>query len=493
MHLEIYSFIFFIVAFRYVPSLQIKNVSVWSMPVIFIVKVGIGIVFLMIYLQNNTNNSLPSDTMRFLAESRELNNVFYKSPKDYFSLLCGINSLELGCMYLRNTEMWDVTGMKYIIDSRSMIRLNSVIYFWSNGSPYIHMLFMCFFSTIGIKQIYLAISTQSVQRSYVLLSSIVFLPSVLFWTSGVVKEPILFLGIGLFLRSVIGLDSKKKKILLFISSVFVLLNFKFYVLICAILALAFYLVYKYIVKHRIVLSVLICLSIAISCVFLFDTFSARVAHRITVEQFQFNHIGKGGLYVKDGENYYYFKRNQYKKLSIDTINQTVKLLCPTKITIYYHRNYYPTRYQQIEPTGEKWKIDYFEKGAVSYIETTPINNSRLQLIMNIPEALLNSILRPFPGDPGSSLMYISMFEVWIVLAFLVYAYINKRKMNNDTKGIVISILVFAFFLFLVIGWTTPVIGAIFRYRFPAELALVLIGLIMLKSKKEVISLKKNGN
>ena len=73
------------------------------MPVIFSVKVAVGIVFLMIYLHNNTNNSLPSDTMNFLADSKELNNVFYHSPKDYFSLLLGFgDSKELGLIYLKN-------------------------------------------------------------------------------------------------------------------------------------------------------------------------------------------------------------------------------------------------------------------------------------------------------------------------------------------------------------------------------------------------------
>jgi hypothetical protein len=48
------------------------------------------------------------------------------------------------------------------------------------------------------------------------------------------------------------------------------------------------------------------------------------------------------------------------------------------------------------------------------------------------------------------------------------------------KEIILGLLLFAIGLTLLIGWTTPVLGAITRYRFPAQMAIVLIGLIILQ-------------
>jgi hypothetical protein len=126
---------------------------------------------------------------------------------------------------------------------------------------------------------------------------------------------------------------------------------------------------------------------------------------------------------------------------------------------------------------------YFQQGCMSYIETTPINNSSIQLIKNIPEALTNSAIRPWPTDPGSKLKIISFLESILLFGFLIYAIWNRRKLNENEKLIVFGLLTFACLLFLLIGWTTPVLGAIARYRFPAQLALFIVGFILLQSSK----------
>ncbi|MEY4603377.1 MAG: hypothetical protein RIT43_669, partial [Bacteroidota bacterium] len=137
---------------------------------------------------------------------------------------------------------------------------------------------------------------------------------------------------------------------------------------------------------------------------------------------------------------------------------------------------------KLYPNGKKLRITYFTPGCRSFIETTPINESFVQLMKNIPEALANSYLRPYLFDPGSRLKYLSMLEVWFLSVFLVFSLFQRRKLNAVEKAIIFGMVVFALTLFLLIGWTTPVIGAIARYRFPAQLALVVVGLISFKPK-----------
>ena len=139
------------------------------------------------------------------------------------------------------------------------------------------------------------------------------------------------------------------------------------------------------------------------------------------------------------------------------------------------------RFINVKPTNVDWMIQYHVKGAQSYIKTTPINYSFAQLIKNIPEAIINSYFRPFVNDPGSSLRFLAMFEVWILTLFLIYSFIKRRDIDLETRGLLIGLIIFSICLLLLIGWTTTVVGAIFRYRFPAQLALILIGVIIIKS------------
>ena len=141
----------------------------------------------------------------------------------------------------------------------------------------------------------------------------------------------------------------------------------------------------------------------------------------------------------------------------------------------------------LEPTGDTLLISYFTEGCRSFIETTPISESYSQLIKNIPEAFVNGFIRPFPTDPGSNLKFLSMLEIWALIGFLIWVSIKHRKLEPEDRTIVFGLVVFALFLLLLIGWTTPVIGAIARYRFPAQLALVLAGLILFNPTKKTIT------
>ncbi len=75
-----------------------------------------------------------------------------------------------------------------------------------------------------------------------------------------------------------------------------------------------------------------------------------------------------------------------------------------------------------------------------------------------------------------------MLEVWLLFGFLTYVIFHRRKLDTNSKNLVLGLILFAVFLTLLIGWTTPVLGAIARYRFPAQLALVLVGLILIQPK-----------
>lgn len=455
------------------------------MPTAFGIKILVGILFLVVYLHPDPNNSVPSDAMRFMSESKQLHDVSKQSPGDYFTLVSGIGEDKaLIKKYLSKTFLWDSSSKSVVNDSRNTIRLHSIIHFFSFGSPFIHMLFMCFFSLIGLKNIFNAFLPYVSIQPTLFFFTLLIIPSTLFWTSGILKEPVLLFGIGLLLRAFLLKDAIPKRILYGIIACFILVNIKPYVIACLSLAIFFFLLYKYVFKQKPILSIISFFTILLSIAFIFNTRTQKIVSYLSMKQFHFDHIGKGGLFVINEEgNLYHFELNQYKNLKINSQDSVVELIHPTKSVKIFRRNRYPSTPCFLRPNNQKWKIHYQVPGAISYIKTTPINKSASQLIKNIPEALINSYSRPFPQDPGSSLRFPAMFEVWILSFFIIFSFINKRKLDKQTLGIIISLFIFTICLLLIIGWTTPVIGAIFRYRFPAQMALSIVALILLNPEK----------
>jgi FtsH-binding integral membrane protein len=118
-----------------------------------------------------------------------------------------------------------------------------------------------------------------------------------------------------------------------------------------------------------------------------------------------------------------------------------------------------------------------------YINIPQINDSFVQLLKNIPTALCNSLFRPYFNDPGGWLKYPASIEVYLVFMFLLLAIIRHRKIETIDWGLILSLLLFVLTLSLTIGLVTPVLGAISRYRIPAYIALVFVGMLIYEHKK----------
>ena len=98
------------------------------------------------------------------------------------------------------------------------------------------------------------------------------------------------------------------------------------------------------------------------------------------------------VYCKKG--YYYFKPHQYKNLKIE--DNKVTLINPSEAIFLPVNMEEKEVYVHLKPTGKKWKIHIIMPGTNSYIKTKEIQNSFTQLVLNVPEAIINTFFRPFP-------------------------------------------------------------------------------------------------
>jgi hypothetical protein len=259
--------------------------------------------------------------------------------------------------------------------------------------------------------------------------------------------------------------------------VIVLLAFKPYVIFALIPAFIFIGFYKLLPKFKIVGSLLLLVFITSTALLIFSKEREQMVHLITRKQQDFRNIGKGGIFAWHGDGFYYFEPSQFPDLSIE--NNKVRLKKPLRATIIDHGGFESPIPVLVPKDGTEWPIYFKRDQSQGYIEIEQIDDSFSQLLMNIPGAIRNCLFRPYFTDPGSWLKYPAIFEVWLILFFIVYAIFKRRKISAEVKLTIVSLLLFIFTLSSIIGLTTPVLGAIVRYRLPITIAIVIIGLLII--------------
>lgn len=481
----LYSFIFLaalvFITYKW-KSMQVADLRPWVMPLSLVIKVLVGILLFILHYQTYGIDELSHDGETFFKEGKYLNNVFFESPLTYFKFLTGYGENEaLVQKYLYMTQYWSGNTLTLTNDSKNVIRVHSLIHFFSLNSVYVHLSILCLLSLAGVRNLYLSIRKYSQLKPEILFWCLLFVPSTIFWTSSMMKEPFLFFGMTLLVRAILLKEGIWKRTFFTTLSLLLLLGFKPYVLICIMIALVIVAMYRYFFSYKLLPTIITILVFTILSVSFFNGPRDQVVHFITRKQFDFVNVGKGGIHALGDTCFYYFQPHQYD--AVEMKGNQLKVLKPVDAFIIEFGTTTKPKPIHLEPSKDTLIVTYFTEGCLSYIETTPIDDSFVQLLKNIPEALVNSIIRPFPFDPGSNLKYLSFLEVWLLIAFIVFAIIRRRRINRETKSFILGLIVFAFLLFLIIGWTTPVIGAIARYRFPAQLALVVIGLILIKPPK----------
>lgn len=475
-------FLLFFLGFRYIKAFRIPDINPWYSSIGFTIKVAFGYYFLFIYSEFYGNGSLSADAGSFMLESEVLNNVFYKSPKDYFQLLFALgDQTELTAQYLTRTNHWDAGSQAILSDNRNILRIQSVIQFISFGNASIHILVMCFISMIGVKHLCIGIRTKTKLSFTKTFWILLLIPSILFWASGILKEPFMFLGFGLFIRSILGNEKGIKKWLFFVIGSILLIAFKPYVIICIIPAILFYFFYKKLPKFKLVGALMILLALFFLSIFTFKSTSEKALTLMTRKQFDFINIARGGLHVNNEESFYFFRIDQVDELIFK--GDSIRLKKPMDILILKHGSMEEPIPKRLYPSEKYYFVYYNNIQSDGYIPVTLINNSPLQLVYNIPESLENVLFRPYFTDPGSWLKYPATIELILIYAFLLFSFIKRRVLSEDDKNLIYSILLFIFLLSLTIGWVTPVLGAIARYRIPILVGLVFIALIRIDPQR----------
>ncbi|MFK7787242.1 MAG: hypothetical protein AB8B56_19120 [Crocinitomicaceae bacterium] len=473
-----------LVALRSREFFQTEYLNQWIIPSAYVIKCAAGMLFLQFYVFQQDDAHLKNDAGAFYHEAQILNKVFYESPDDYVKLITGIGATEeLSDKYLGETNHWDSGKQAVFHDNRNIIRAHALIDLISQGSIVIHMLLFALLSLIGTFLLFQALTRHSEVKHWLIFAVLLLLPNVLFWSSGILKEPFIVFGIGAVAYGVTVREaSVRNRIIFTLLGLFALTCFKPYILILLLASGVVYLIYRFAPKYKLVSALGGPLLIAYFTLAVFPNLLEQGTHRISRKQFDFSNVGRGGMHVRYEPDsvFYYFSPDQYNSLKVS--GDSVWLL--EEIDAYHVKlgDLAAPIPVHLAPNDSAWILHFDQPQASSFIEIMPIDDQPMNLINAAPKAVFNALLRPFPNDPGGSLKYLAFLETLLLFGLLAIAFYRRKGLSMNERAFLLSAAVFCVLLALLIGWTTPVLGAIHRYRLPIQLAMLCCAMIVWSPK-----------
>lgn len=361
-----------------------------------------------------------ADLFKYFDDGAQLHSIAAISGSDYFALLTGTgNSAQLTSEYLGDSHFWDKSpSLPFLNENRSMIRLNSIIYFISGGNVYLHVLLAISASFTGLILLFLALKGQDLIRGKVLFAIVFFTPSLLFWTSSMLKESFAILGFGWMLYTLWKGRWDWKEWTALVLSTTILMMTRFYLLLVLLPPLLSYqwengrndgkILWRYASVNLFFLSLVVASSL----------------------------LHGGG--------------NILKVLS----QKQADFICLAE-----------------------WM------GAGSKVHIPALDGEISSFLAAAPFALWNTLFRPLPVEAGSLITAAASAEITAIVLLWVFSIPGIPKTVKSRANFVAFSINFIFIMALLIGWTTPVSGAIVRHRIFILPFLIVIPVMVFGIKK----------
>ncbi len=432
------------------------------------------------------------DSVSTLHDAKIMYNALPNHMLDYLKMIFGLHSeLDTDPLYqpyFEKIEKWgraDVTGDFFLNDNRTPIRINAIIMLFSFGNYAVHALVMLMISFVGQFAFYKTFKGYFPKKE-LLLAIIIFLtPSILFWTSGVLKEPIAMCLLGLFVFSYFKLfvhyKYDKKYIFLLVFSSLLFLIIKPYIIVLLLVPLILFALVKRCQIKKVALFYLTSLLVIYGAgiLILKFVFHKDVLNTIVVRQNDFVSLSKGGrFFIKDDKyvRFEYHDTTHFHK--VDTVKNLFQLDRHSAFMYWNTHNLRDTIYE----TNNK-DTSYFELRSVCAPSGSAINIDRLQYTFSsfaklIPQSFYNVLCKPLFYDSRSILELMASFENLCFLLFFALCFLFRDKIPID-KNLLICCIVIVITSFILIGITTTVTGAIVRYKIPFIPFLLMIPLLIL--------------
>ncbi len=384
-----------------VPKLPVRVVAL-----LFLLKVAAGVALWAVYTWVYTER-VHADIFKYFDDSAIMFSALPDRPGDLLRMLFSVQNdtpyFDANYYTLMNNWYREYEGNMHN-DAHTIIRFNTFVRFLSFGEFHVHTVIAAFLSLTGMLALYRTFVAMLPGRERALMIAIFLLPSVLFWASGVIKESLLFFGLGillwLYLRMLKG-NIGPLGLLVFGATGVLLFHLKFYVIASLLPTLAM-LAWARATPR---LSLLV---------------------RTAVVVLVFTLAGLHLHYVLPGFNV--LETIAVKQRDFIGLSQATD---PGSFVM-------PPR---LEPTV--W----------SFLQQAPYA---------LMITLVGPLVYPAPGAFGA----VAAMENAILLLAIGFLLMYRLPWRAVDRTMVVSVISFVILMALLIGWTTPVMGAVVRYRTP---------------------------
>lgn len=400
--------------FGQVPGLQFRWLAIF-----FLLRIAAGVALWAIYTYVYPDRAT-ADVFKYFDDSAHMFKALPEKPGDYLRMITGIgnDAPYFRDLYYRDMNNWVRHYESDLYnDAHTIIRFNAIVRLFSFGEFHVHSVVTAFLSLTGLVGLYRAFVRSLPGRENLLALAIFLLPSVLFWASGVIKESLLFFGIGLLMyqvdRAMHG-ELRWRDPVLLAFNVVMLFFLKFYVLMSLLPALI---------------------------LLVWARRQARPAFWVKATLLY-------AALVTLGLNLHQFLPG-WNILGILTMKQ---------------RDF----------VGLAMQVN-----SGSFVMPELLLPDVWLFIRQAPYALCITLLGPLIHMGGGPLGVLSAIENLFLVLFLVLCVIHRKPWKEIDRTLLVTLLLYVALLALVIGWTTPVMGAVVRYRTPLLPFLMVAGLLIL--------------
>ena len=385
---------------------------------------GFGLTFI---YSNYYPDRKEADIFKYFDDSEIMYNAIKENPSEYFQMLFGYqnDNAYFDKTYYSVMNNWyrEYETVTYN-DSHTIIRINAVFRLVSFGFFQVHNLFMIFLAFIGLTALFRAFHNYFKERPYELFFAVFLIPAVLFWSSGALKESLLLFGLGIFLYAIQQITFIGFSVLRIFAALFGIF-------------LLFY-------TKMYVLAVLI--PVLAANIWVIFSNNKRVLLKFLLSLFFWIDIAVIiGHFIPEYNVFALLVGKQHDFIGLAIHEQ-----------------------------------------AGSFIEPFELKASFISFAYFAPMALINTLFRPFFGDVSSPLLILSLFENLALILMIMLPVFFPLKGKKNMR-IIYFCFFFSILLFILLGLTTPVLGALVRYRIPA-LPFFIIGLFMLTDTRRILSI-----
>jgi hypothetical protein len=426
-----------------------------------------------------------ADAGKFYHDASVINRCAIERPPLFLKILSGTQSDSrqsaefTAC--LRHTVNWDDGTVKDYLynDNRVVIRLHSVLHFFSFGSYPAHALFSCLMSLAGI--IFLCLALRDIippANNRLLLLVLCFFPSLWFHTGALSKESlvVLVLGSGVYLaRRIVERRVSVKGAVTALALGAVSFFLKAYLLLPALVIFFLF----FVVRHsKVKYPVAVFLTALAALASMAHLGSLLVKDRglvaaVQKQQRYFASAARGGIFLTCGDT---FVRVPYDTALVRRVAGTDSLFSIRKGVKY---DYWEDSHNEDTlvcssnaDTQTVYRLAYHIVPGRSNIAISSYGNA---VATGVAMAIYYALFHPFFINANGMIGMIASFEnLLLVLSLLIV--LRGTFVSRKSKLPIMAFLAFGLLECMLVGFAAPNSGAIFRYRAPAAVFIVIAAL-----------------